>query len=323
MLKLSLFPNSLRSRPPSSVVFEQGLCPCGAQAGFSTPYLQSIDFVNNIPGYYSIVRCSSCGLLRTNPRPSVSSIGVYYPDSYAPYSKVLAKRKTFFSRIIYYLLGRPRLLPVSKPGKALEIGCSNGDYMMTLQDKGWSVTGLDVTQSVVDHARSNGLDVHLCDFSTYPTLGIKYDLVCAWMVLEHLHNPNEALAFFKSVLSPKGKLVFSIPHIDSLLHLIFGPYDPCLHLPNHLHHFTYDSIRSLMSRNGFKVIKIRRVSSSSGLIHSIYNYASYNNSTILLTLATFLRGSSKLSIIINILIALLSRPLSFSGKIEVWAIHAP
>src|SRR5579871_2523561 len=42
--------------------------------------------LHNLPGRFTVVRCRTCGLMRTNPRPTPESIGLYYPSDYGPYS---------------------------------------------------------------------------------------------------------------------------------------------------------------------------------------------------------------------------------------------
>ena len=43
------------------------------------------DRIHNLVGKFTIVKCRSCGLMRTNPRPTPDTIGFYYPDDYGPY----------------------------------------------------------------------------------------------------------------------------------------------------------------------------------------------------------------------------------------------
>ena len=47
--------------------------------------LASRDLLHDLPGIFTVVKCSNCGLMRTNPRPSPDTIGFYYPENYGPY----------------------------------------------------------------------------------------------------------------------------------------------------------------------------------------------------------------------------------------------
>jgi hypothetical protein len=58
-------------------------CPLGCPPD-DEPVLQAIDELHGLPGRFSVVRCRSCKLMRTSPRPTLESIGQYYPDPYGP-----------------------------------------------------------------------------------------------------------------------------------------------------------------------------------------------------------------------------------------------
>ena len=58
-------------------------CPLGCGTG-DEPVVQGFDRLTGGPGRYQVVRCQNCGLMRTNPRPTGASIGIFYPDDYAP-----------------------------------------------------------------------------------------------------------------------------------------------------------------------------------------------------------------------------------------------
>src|SRR5262245_4707604 len=66
------------------VVLELSPCPLGCPPG-EEPVVQGHDRLHNLPGLFHVVRCNSCGLMRTDPRPTSESIGYYYPEDYGPY----------------------------------------------------------------------------------------------------------------------------------------------------------------------------------------------------------------------------------------------
>src|SRR5438094_653484 len=43
------------------------------------------DRLHALPGNFRIVRCRTCGLMRTNPRPTLDAMESYYPEDYGPY----------------------------------------------------------------------------------------------------------------------------------------------------------------------------------------------------------------------------------------------
>ena len=69
---------------PPDVVLEDADCPLGCPRSDET-VLAGRDRLHGLPGRFQVVRCRSCGLMRTNPRPSPGTIGFYYPEDYHPY----------------------------------------------------------------------------------------------------------------------------------------------------------------------------------------------------------------------------------------------
>ncbi|MCG7928200.1 MAG: class I SAM-dependent methyltransferase, partial [Candidatus Thiodiazotropha taylori] len=67
----------------STVELESKPCPLGCSPA-DEKVLTGHDRINNLPGEFDVVRCGNCGLLRTDPRPTPTSIGFYYPDDYSP-----------------------------------------------------------------------------------------------------------------------------------------------------------------------------------------------------------------------------------------------
>ena len=68
----------------SDVALEDLGCPLDCPRSDET-ILTGRDLINGLPGTFTIVRCRTCGLMRTNPRPAPGSMGFFYPDDYGPY----------------------------------------------------------------------------------------------------------------------------------------------------------------------------------------------------------------------------------------------
>ena len=119
-----------------SVNLESQPCPLGCSGGDSVLFVGR-DRLQNLPGEFSVVKCRSCGLMRTNPRPTPESMGYYYPDDYGPYQgtrvdiprqemKIILKAKYLAKRLFEFNTYR---MPVLPPGRMLEVGCASGAFM--------------------------------------------------------------------------------------------------------------------------------------------------------------------------------------------------
>ena len=315
---ISNMPTPSDSSFPENVYLETVPCVCGSSQVDSKFSITAPDYINKLKGNYRIVRCSQCGLMRTNPRPDRKSIHIYYPSSYSPYSHQPYKA-TLLSKLINVLAGSPRKLPHISPGKALELGCSSGAFLEVLRDQGWDALGLDVSPEPIRIANSRGLSARQLDFSDFPPTTEKYNLICAWMVLEHLHDPISAFKFIHDSLDDNGYFLCSVPDMDSLLVKLFGKYTPLLHLPNHLFHFNEKTLSLHLSHAGFKIVNVRRPGSPTTLLNSLYTLSIELNIKSLRTLSIFLLSRSPLATLVRLILSFLSSPLNFSGKMEIWA----
>ena len=76
-------------------------------------------------------------------------------------------------------------------------------------------------------------------------------------VLEHLHDPREALSKAYQLLKRGGLLVVAVPNFDSLQARIFRQRWYHLDAPRHLYHFTPHTLKMLLHEVGFKVLETR------------------------------------------------------------------
>lgn len=248
-------------------------CPNGC-ARMDKSILKSCDLRHGLPGYYDIVQCQQCGLMRTNPRPTQDTIGFYYPDDYGPYLGTIIpdssiEAKTGFKQQIKTLLSnRSHALPEIGCGNLLEVGCASGMFLSEMASKGWNVQGIEYSETAAENARKSGFEVFCGALEEAPRPRVRMDLVVAWMVLEHLHDPKSCLGKLQEWTAEDGYLVLSVPDINSLGFRLFKQYSYDLHLPNHLYFFCPDTLRGLLESTGWEVEKIIHQVTLSSLIGS-------------------------------------------------------
>ncbi len=98
-------------------------------------------------------------------------------------------------------------------GTALDVGCGSGGRLMnTLLSAGFEVTGVDVSEKMVEIARSNHPEVtfHIADIVSWQAPQ-KFDFIVAWDSIFHLPLAMQAPVVTKlcQLLQPNGILVYT------------------------------------------------------------------------------------------------------------------
>jgi len=192
-------------------------------------------------------------MVYTNPRPTESSIGAFYPSSYPPYQPASFKRektsKSLSDRI-----------PLRMGGTLLDYGCGSGKFAARMHNRGWNAIGMDFSEHAVAAARRY---FNLTAFGgTLPHSTIAPESLNAFTlraVLEHVHDPRSLLASAFQALAPGGWLYISVPNIASWGYRKFGGSWYGLDVPRHLLHFSADTLRKAVVDRGFTVEAIETV----------------------------------------------------------------
>lgn len=93
-------------------------------------------------------------------------------------------------------------------GRVLDAGAGRGAYRDLLLRHAGSYVGLDMTPSHATNVVGDAQQLPFADAS--------FDTVFCSQVLEHVPQPWLALAEFRRVLKPGGRLILSVPHISWL-----------------------------------------------------------------------------------------------------------
>ena len=262
---------------PTQVTLEDVSCPLGCRKTDEVVFTGH-DLLHDLPGEYTVVKCRTCGLMRTNPRPTPATIGFYYPDDYGPYvgTRVQQARpkpagwikklfKPLFRRVFNFNV---TTLPTMAPGRMLEVGCASGAFLHQMAGQGWQVQGIEFSEKAAQAAAQLGYRVHAGPLETAPQPEEPFDLIVGWMVLEHLHDPIGCLRKLQGWVKPGGYLVLSVPNANSIDFRFFKKYCYANHLPNHLFHFTPHALSHVLQVSGWMLEKIHHQRVLSNLIAS-------------------------------------------------------
>ncbi len=151
-------------------------------------------------------------------------------------------------------------------GLLLEVGCGPGFLLKEMQELGWSVRGLELSEYAVQFARTElGLDVSQGAIRQEEFPQGTADAVFLGDVLEHLPEPVESLRVIHSWLRPGGAIAVAVPSTMSLWSARLGLQayatlgrEKCLRIPPyHLMEFVPATLKKTMEAAGFDVRTVR------------------------------------------------------------------
>ncbi len=137
----------------------------------------------------------------------------------------------------------------------VEIGSGDGWLIRLLAEQDCSVVGIEPYAVQVD----TGLEVLDTPVEALGAQAEGADLVVLWHVLEHLDDPEIGLRGAVEALGSHGRIVVSVPNLDSLQARIGGRRWFHLDVPRHAIHFTRRGLVSLIERCGLSVTRVGNV----------------------------------------------------------------
>ena len=210
---------------------------------------------------FRLCRCPSCRLECASPRPAFEELhSKVYNEDYFPHSRPAQEvdplRRYQFDRQLRTLerfsRGNKRLL---------DVGCGEGSFLGSAQDRGWDVTGTDIRISREARALSCPLlEGTLGEIALEPG---SFDVIRFNHVLEHTQNPLEELARARTLLAENGTIFVSVPNLAGISARIKS-FQSRLHLKSHrwrhyaaIHHlwyFTPASLKTLVEKAGLQTL---------------------------------------------------------------------
>lgn len=190
--------------------------------------------------------------------------------------------------------------------------------MAEMHASGWKVEGIEFSAEAAAIARDRGFKVQTSTVEDADAPEQKVDLICAWMVLEHLHEPVRALSRMREWIEPSGWLILSTPDAGALERRLFKDKWYALQLPTHLYHFDATSIRRTLETAGWRLEQLRWQKNASNLLWSLEYLFRDKPSSAAFRVAHWLRTARKAAKI-RIALGWLLGIGRQSGRMEIWA----
>jgi 2-polyprenyl-3-methyl-5-hydroxy-6-metoxy-1,4-benzoquinol methylase len=205
---------------------------------------------------FEVRQCQTCKLGITTPRPADKDLHQYYvSDDYISHSN---KGKTLVDKV--YLIARSFTLKwklkiiqqtSTTPGKILDYGCGTGEFLSTCRNAGWTTVGVEPSSTAREQAKQ------LTNSSIYESLqsvtDYKFNVITLWHVLEHVGDLDQTLSLLKSKLDENGTIFIAVPNHSSWDGQHYKEHWAGYDTPRHLWHFSRETMKVLINKNGMKV----------------------------------------------------------------------
>lgn len=217
---------------------------------------------------FQIVRCQQCGTGFLNPPPHADLLkSIYQYSGHALTSPislatVLAQEKQFPNSTIdaNRIVSWAQRLNQSGNYQALDIGSGYGFYTQALKLAHYDTVSINpgkYENQVFKAMNGNDpLPIMFDDFNTSNLFGV----ILMSQVLEHLVEPEHAIAKVANLLANQGVFACAVPHFNALTVKILGTKDnACLWVPEHVNYFTVQGVRKLLTQHDLKIIHIHQI----------------------------------------------------------------
>ena len=185
----------------------------------------------------------------------------------------------FFAERARYHLPKALFPPYIKDGKALDIGCGAGHFLIILKDLGLKVYGVEPSEKAANIGREKlGVDIKTGTLLDHKFPDNYFHFITMNHVLEHLHNPVEVLSEANRILHPNGMLRIQTPNIDAYGYKRFWKNWFPIDTPRHLIIYSKQSIAGLADKTGLKLKAFSTTHTRSVLYRSLeYEIRDKNN----------------------------------------------
>lgn len=209
-------------------------------------------------GFHYVI-CSVCGIVFSNVDAETyeaSGRNMWHDDELA------TSTESFYgtARELVHARFLARFPPVGR-GRLLDVGCGLGFFVNRALSSGWDAYGCDTSPAWVRVARERAGHGRIAlGGVTDHVLGGRFDLITAWDVLEHIHDPLAFLRSIHAVLAPGGRLFIRTPNLTWVYptyairrHLLSAEVE--LGPLNHVVYYTAATLRRALESVGLRAIE--------------------------------------------------------------------
>jgi SAM-dependent methyltransferase len=214
------------------------------------------------------VCCETCACVYISPRPSAAAMGEYYRSTYRKHygavgymsesGKPVSPGEPGYEAALeqWHQQQASNAVALTAPvrgARVLEIGCRHGKTLQLMRERaGIEAFGIEPGENEAEQARQAGIDCFTGALEAFEPGERRFDQVQWFHVLEHVHEPLEALIKLRSLLAPGGKLLIEVPNVYQPYGLLEENFFQNVHLVS----YSPNTLPALVRRAGFDIARV-------------------------------------------------------------------
>lgn len=217
---------------------------------------------------FNTLKCQKCGLIYLNPRPSEQEVRkIYSKDFFTGQSScgIQGTGGYLATRELIIKSANETLKTIEKyreKGRILDVGCATGFFLQTARIWGWETYGVEISKYASQYARQKlDLNVFAGKLTQARYESDYFDVITMFDVLSHLEDPLGNFCEMNRILKREGMIILRVGNKGWLYARLSWGYWGA---PEHLYHFTKGTLKKMLEKAGFRIV--RRIGVNSGII---------------------------------------------------------
>lgn len=201
---------------------------------------------------HRLVQCPTCDLVYADQPPNEDELAhAYHVADYDSSEEANDAAAAYIHAI------RPTLDSLARRQSVLEIGTGTGIFLEYLSHEGFTeLAGVEPSTAAIAAApkdRQKWIREGMFDEKDFEPES--FDLICCFMTMEHVRDPNIIALAAHRLLRPGGAFVTVTHDYRSLVNRLLGRRSPIIDI-EHLQLFSRQSIRYLFENVGYSDVKV-------------------------------------------------------------------
>ncbi len=198
-------------------------------------------------------RCAACTFRFSTPEinPNLTQTLDGYEDAYLQYLADDPADAANFESLCRWL---EQFAPLAGT-RLLDVGAGSGKLVRFLRGRGIDAHGIEPSRALFDRfLAGDPAFTHATLEQLHQSTALRFDVVTAFDVIEHVPDPGGFLRGVSAALQPGGTFFASTPDVDSLTARVFGRHWH-FYYPYHLSYLGPATMAQAAARHGLRVMQ--------------------------------------------------------------------